>query len=101
MLVFPSLFLLTIKAYNSLGSVLPEDEWFVDTAKSAIHKLLSGGSGSEVSDINDEEHIILNEDDVSNSGDTVSSLSTVDSYESFASASMGELENPHFTDPET
>ncbi|XP_044509576.1 exocyst complex component EXO84C-like isoform X2 [Mangifera indica] len=94
-----------IRSFSARGinpqSVLPEDEWFVDTAKSAIHKLLSGGSGSEVSDIDDEEHIILNEDDVSNSGDTVSSLSTVESYESFASASMGELENPHFTDPET
>ncbi|KAJ0080997.1 hypothetical protein Patl1_11825 [Pistacia atlantica] len=78
----------------------PMDEWFVETAKSAIHKLLSGGSGSEVSDIDDEEHIILNEDDVSDSADTVSSVSTVESFESFASASMGELESPHFTDPE-
>ncbi|XP_044495900.1 exocyst complex component EXO84C-like [Mangifera indica] len=90
-----------IRTFSARGinpqSVLPEDEWFVETAKSAIHKLLSGGSGSDVSDIDDEEHIILNEEDVS---DTVSSLSTVESFESFASASMAELESPHFTDPE-
>ncbi|XP_031269876.1 exocyst complex component EXO84C [Pistacia vera] len=88
------------RGINPQSSALPEDEWFVETAKSAIHKLLSGGSGSEVSDIDDEEHIILNEDDVSDSADTVSSVSTVESFESFASASMGELESPHFTDPE-
>lgn len=85
--------------FNLLISALPEDEWFVETAKSAINKLLLGGSGSDASDI-DEEHIILNDDVDSDSADTASSLSTVESYESFASASMGELESPNFTDPE-
>ncbi|KAK4253974.1 hypothetical protein QN277_009414 [Acacia crassicarpa] len=72
---------------------LPEDEWFVETAKSAINKLL-GASGSETSDI-DEDHIILDEEVVSDS-DTVSSLSSMESTESFASAraSMAELESP-------
>ncbi|KDO77414.1 hypothetical protein CISIN_1g004122mg [Citrus sinensis] len=91
-----------IRTFSTRGidpSALPEDEWFVETAKSAINKLLLGGSGSDASDI-DEEHIILNDDVDSDSADTASSLSTVESYESFASASMGELESPNFTDPE-
>ncbi|XP_024950922.2 exocyst complex component EXO84C isoform X2 [Citrus sinensis] len=91
-----------IRTFSTRGidpSALPEDEWFVETAKSAINKLLLGGSGSDTSDI-DEEHIILNDDVDSDSADTASSLSTVESYESFASASMGELESPNFTDPE-
>lgn len=91
-----------IRTFSTRGidpSALPEDEWFVETAKSAINKLLLGGSGSDASDI-DEEHIILNDDIDSDSADTASSLSTVESYESFASASMGELESPNFTDPE-
>ncbi|KAK4270708.1 hypothetical protein QN277_019484 [Acacia crassicarpa] len=76
-----------------LQSSLPEDEWFVETAKSAINKLL-GASGSETSDI-DEDHIILDEEVVSDS-DTASSLSSMESTESFASAraSMAELESP-------
>ncbi|KAL5773444.1 hypothetical protein ACOSP7_013030 [Xanthoceras sorbifolium] len=92
-----------IRTFSGRGmdqqSALPADEWFGETAKSAINKLLLGGSGSETSDI-DEEHIILNDDVVSDSGDSGSSLSTVESFESFASASMGELESPHFTDQE-
>lgn len=91
-----------IRTFSTRGidpSALPEDEWFVETAKSAINKLLLGGSGSDASDI-DEEHIILNDDSDSDSADTASSLSTVESHESFASASMGELESPNFTDPE-
>lgn len=80
-------------------SALPEDEWFVETAKSAINKLLLGASGSETSDI-DEDHIIVHDEVVSDS-DTVSSLSTMDSTESFASASMAELDSPsNLSDPD-
>ncbi|KAJ6671899.1 EXOCYST COMPLEX COMPONENT 8 [Salix viminalis] len=81
-------------------SALPEDEWFVETAKTAINKLLLGTSGSDASEI-DEDHIILHDEIVSDSDDTASSLSSIESVESFASASMGELDSPvHFTDPE-
>ncbi|XP_050232207.1 exocyst complex component EXO84C [Mercurialis annua] len=82
-------------------SALPEDEWFVETAKSAINKLLLGTSGSDTSEI-DEDHIIFHEEKiVSDSEDTASSLSSVESFESFVSASMGELDSPvYFTDPE-
>lgn len=80
-------------------SALPADEWFVETAKSAINKLLLGVSGSETSDI-DEDHIIIHDEVVSDS-DTVSSLSTMDSTESFASASMAELDSPsNLSDPD-
>lgn len=74
-----------------LISALPEDEWFVETAKSAINRLLLGAEGSDGSEI-DDDHIILHDDD--DSDDTTSSLSTLESTESFASASMGELESP-------
>lgn len=78
-------------------SSLPEDEWFVETAKSAIN-ILMGPSGSDTSEI-DEGHI-MHDEILSDSEDSASSLSTVESVESFASASMGELESPMFTDPE-
>ncbi|XP_061354730.1 exocyst complex component EXO84C [Gastrolobium bilobum] len=82
-----------------LQSALPEDEWFVETAKSAINKLLLGASGSETSDV-DEDHIIVHDEVVSDS-DTVSSLSSMDSTESFASASMAELDSPsNLSDPD-
>ncbi len=81
-------------------SALPEDEWFVETAKSAINKLLLVVSESEASEV-DEDHIILPDDMVTDSDDTASSLSTMESFESFASASMGELDSPMFTDPES
>lgn len=73
----------------------------MDKAKSAINKLLSGADGSETSEI-DDDNIILHDDTiVSDSDDTVSSLSTVESFQSFASASMGELDSPSYsTDPE-
>ncbi|XP_038711645.1 exocyst complex component EXO84C isoform X2 [Tripterygium wilfordii] len=86
-----------IRTFSGRGvdpqSALPEDEWFVETAKSAINKLLLGASGSEASEA-DEEHIVLHDEIISDSDDTTSSLSTVESYESFASASMGELDSP-------
>ncbi|XP_062161111.1 exocyst complex component EXO84C isoform X2 [Alnus glutinosa] len=92
-----------IRTFSARGidpqSALPEDEWFVETAKSAINKLLLGASGSDVSDF-DEDHIILPDEIVTDSDDTASSLSTMESFESFASASMGELDSPMFTDPE-
>ena len=64
----------------------------METAKSAINKLLLGASGSETSDV-DGDHIILDDEVVSDS-DTASSLSSTESSESFVSASMGELESP-------
>ncbi|WCJ28479.1 Exocyst complex component EXO84C [Euphorbia peplus] len=93
-----------IRTFSARGidpqSTLPEDEWFVETAKSAINKLLLGTSGSETSEI-DEDHIILDGKIDSDSEDSISSLSSVESYESFVSASMGELDSPvYLTDPE-
>ncbi|KAJ1397144.1 Cullin repeat-like-containing domain superfamily [Sesbania bispinosa] len=92
-----------IRTFSARGidpqSALPEDEWFVETAKSAINKLLLGASGSETSDI-DEDHIIVHDEVVSDS-DTVSSLSSMESTESFASASMAELDSPsNLSDPD-
>lgn len=82
-------------------SAFPEDEWFVEAAKSAINKLLLGAEGSETSEI-DEDDMIHHDDVVSDSDDTVSSLSTEESFESFVSASMGELDSPSdLTDPES
>lgn len=91
-----------IRTFSARGvaSALPVDEWFVETAKSAINKLLMGASGSDTSEI-DDEHIILHDEIPSDSDDSASSLSSVESYESFASASMGELESPNFTDQES
>ncbi|OWM88951.1 hypothetical protein CDL15_Pgr020905 [Punica granatum] len=89
-----------IRTFSARGidpqSSLPADEWFVETAKSAIHILL--GPGSDTSEI-DEGHI-MHDEILSDSEDSASSLSTEESVESFASASMGELESPMFTDPE-
>uniref|UniRef100_A0A1D1XL22 Exocyst complex component 8 n=2 Tax=Anthurium amnicola TaxID=1678845 RepID=A0A1D1XL22_9ARAE len=79
-------------------SALPEDEWFVDTAKAAINKLLLGPPTSGSYEL--DEHIVLH-DDISDSEGTPSSLSTVHSVESFASANMGETESPvYYSDPE-
>ncbi|KAL0352694.1 UNVERIFIED_CONTAM: Exocyst complex component EXO84C [Sesamum angustifolium] len=97
-----------VKAFSARGidpqSSLPEDEWFVETAKGAINKLLMGGSGSDTSEIedddDDDEHIIMDDEVISDSDDSPSSLSTVDSEESFASARMEELESPVLTDSE-
>lgn len=73
----------------------------METAKSAINILL-GASGSDTSEIDEEGHIMHDDDDIgSDSDDSPSSLSSVDSVESFASASMGDLESPIFTDPES
>lgn len=82
-----------------LYSALPEDEWFVDTAKSAINKLMLGTSGSESSEV--DEHIVLH-DEISDSDETPSTPSTIESVDSFASANNGEIESPvYFTDPES
>lgn len=85
-----------------LYSTLPEDEWFSEAAKAAINKLLLGASGSEASEPEEEseflheQHIIM-----SDSEDSVSCPSTVDSFHSFASAEMGDLGSPsHFIDHE-
>ncbi|XP_047330329.1 exocyst complex component EXO84C [Impatiens glandulifera] len=87
-------------------SSLPEDEWFGETAKNAINKLLHGGSGSETSEI-DEDHLIIQEGEeeeeeeveeghmMSDSEEgSPSSLSSEDYSDSFASAQTGELEDP-------
>ncbi|WRX26565.1 Ribonuclease H2 [Theobroma cacao] len=86
---------------RDVESALPEDEWFVETAKSAINKLLMVASGSDTSEI-DEDHIMIHDDIGSDSDDSASSLSSVESFESFASASMGmeidglAVEEAHF-----
>lgn len=78
-------------------SALPEDEWFLDTAKAAIHKLMLGTSGSE-SEL--EEHIAPH-DEISDSEESTSTPSTIGSEDSFASANNDDLESPvYFTDPE-
>lgn len=82
-------------------SALPEDEWFTETAKGAINKLLLGGSGSDTSEI-DDEHIIMHDEGMSDSDGSPSSLSSADSTESFASAQMGDLDSPvYLSDPES
>lgn len=74
----------------------------METAKGAINKLLMGGSGSDASEIDDDdEHIIIHDDEIiSDSDDSPSSLSSVDTEESFASARMEDLDSPVLTDPE-
>lgn len=83
------------------ASALPEDEWFVETAKGAISKLLQGASGSDISSDIDEEHIILHDEVITDSDASPSSLSSVETTESFASAEMGDLESPMFSDTES
>ncbi|XP_076955267.1 exocyst complex component EXO84C-like [Bidens hawaiensis] len=98
-----------IRTFSGRGlnqqSVLPEDEWFVETAKAAINKLLGGDEVSEGSEI-DEDHIILHDDDdddedddilhdevISDSEGSPSSLSTITTSESFASAESQMLDS--------
>ncbi|KAL8508469.1 hypothetical protein ACS0TY_018918 [Phlomoides rotata] len=93
-----------VKAFSARGidpqSSLPEDGWFVETAKGAIAKLLIGGSGSESEIDEDDEHIIMDDEIISDSDDSPSTLSSVESEDSFASAQMEELESPVLTDSE-
>ncbi|XP_048555770.1 exocyst complex component EXO84C isoform X2 [Triticum urartu] len=80
-------------------SALPEDEWFLDTAKTAINKLMLGTSGSE-SDL--EAPIAPHDDGISEDSDSISCLSSIGSEDSFASANNDDLENPvYFTDPDS
>lgn len=94
-----------IKTFSARGiepqSALPEDEWFVEAAKTAINKLLLGASGSDTSEI-DEEHILIDDEELSSDADnSPSSLSSVDSFDSFASATAADLESPiYLTDSE-
>lgn len=93
-----------VKTFSARGidpqSTLPEDEWFSETARAAINKLLLGASGSEVSET-EEEPIFVHHHLASDSDDSISSPSTVDSFHSFVSAEMGDTESPsYFTDPE-
>ncbi|XP_026384682.1 exocyst complex component EXO84C-like isoform X2 [Papaver somniferum] len=93
-----------IKAFSDRGidpqSELPPDEWFANTAKTALNKLILGtSSASEVSDIDEhiDEHIIIHDDILSDSDDTASCPSSIaSSSDSFASAHMGESESPTF-----
>nr|XP_034887772.1 exocyst complex component EXO84C-like [Populus alba]TKS01369.1 exocyst complex component EXO84C-like isoform X1 [Populus alba] len=84
-----------IRTFSARGidpqSALPEDEWFVETARTAINKLLLGTSGSDTSEI-DEDHSIIHDEMVSDSDETASSLSSIESFKSFGSANMGELD---------
>ncbi|KAG2256729.1 hypothetical protein Bca52824_076023 [Brassica carinata] len=103
-----------INIFSSRGinpqSSLPKAEWFTEAAKSAINRLLMGSD--EPSEAEEEEyeceeeeegHIVLPEIDDDEHSESVetSSLSTMDSFESFASASMADLESPSFTDSES
>ncbi|GMH27738.1 hypothetical protein Nepgr_029581 [Nepenthes gracilis] len=75
-----------IKTFAAKGvdplSALHEDEWFAKAAKAAINELLMRPSGSEVSE-SDEEHLMLDHDIASDSDDTLSCPSTVESFHSF------------------
>ncbi|GAB4829541.1 hypothetical protein Ancab_019212 [Ancistrocladus abbreviatus] len=94
----------TIKTFAAMGidpqSALPEDEWFANAAKDAVSKLLQCSSGSEASETEDE-HLILDHDDLaSDTDDTISCPSTVESFHSFVTAEMGDNESPaYFPDP--
>ncbi|KAL0797600.1 hypothetical protein Bca101_052774 [Brassica carinata] len=103
-----------INIFSSRGinpqSSLPKAEWFTEAAKSAINRLLMGSD--EPSEAEEEEyeceeeeegHIVLPEIDDDEHSESVetSSLSTMDSFESFASARMDDLESPSFTDSES
>ncbi|XP_021776470.1 exocyst complex component EXO84C-like [Chenopodium quinoa] len=96
-----------VKTFSARGidpqSTLPEDEWFSEAAKAAINKLLLGASGSEASEPDEEqEHDFLHQQHiVSDSEDSISCTSTVDSFHSFASAETGDLDSPsHIIDHE-
>ncbi|KAF6136580.1 hypothetical protein GIB67_016036 [Kingdonia uniflora] len=81
-------------------SALPEDEWFVNTIIMPINKLLLETSGSEASNT-DDEHITLHDVNISDSDDTGSCVSSIESSDSFASTNMGEVESlNYFTNPE-
>lgn len=60
-------------------------------------------SEPEEYDCEEDGHIVLPEisDDEHSDSLETSSLSTMDSFESFASASMADLESPSFTDSES
>lgn len=81
--------------WNLLCSALPEDEWFIESAKSAMNKLLMGSF--ELSEV-ERLRILENNSD----SDNISISSSVHSAESFASATMEENGSPvYFSDPET
>ncbi|KAL6856043.1 hypothetical protein ACP4OV_018845 [Aristida adscensionis] len=88
-------------------SALPADEWFLDTAKAAIHKML-GASGYESElelepepEPDPEEHVVPHHE-ASDSEEITSTLSTTGSEDSFASANNDDLESPvYYTDPES
>ncbi|KAF6169277.1 hypothetical protein GIB67_013707 [Kingdonia uniflora] len=75
-----------IKTFSARGivpqSALPEDEWFVNTIKTAINKLLLKTSGSEASDT-DDEHITLHDEIILDFDDTGSCVSSIKSSDSF------------------
>ncbi|KAL2938073.1 Exocyst complex component EXO84C [Bienertia sinuspersici] len=92
-----------VKTFSARGvdpqSTLPEDEWFSEAAKAAINKLLLGACEPEASEP-DESDFLHQHHIVSDSDDSISCCSTVDSFHSFVSAEMEQLDSPsHFTDP--
>ncbi|GAB2295379.1 hypothetical protein Dimus_029550 [Dionaea muscipula] len=86
-----------IKTFSARGidpqSVLPPHEWLVETAKAAIRELLTCHSCSDASET-DDEHLVLHHDFASDSDDTLSCPSTVDSFHSFESTEMGDGTSP-------
>ncbi|KAL9261644.1 Exocyst complex component EXO84C-like protein [Drosera capensis] len=94
-----------IKTFSARGidpqSILPPHEWLVETAKAAMRELMTCHSGSEALET-DDEHLVLDDDSVSDSGDTLSCPSTVDSFHSFVSAEMGDETSPvYLTDSDS
>ncbi|CAA6669889.1 unnamed protein product [Spirodela intermedia] len=87
-----------IRTFSKRGvdpqSALPEDEWFIDSAKAAINRLAFGSQAFGNSGL--DGHTIL-PDNVSDSDEAPSSPSTVLSAESFASATMGSRRVPSTT----
>uniref|UniRef100_A0A7N1A6I1 Uncharacterized protein n=1 Tax=Kalanchoe fedtschenkoi TaxID=63787 RepID=A0A7N1A6I1_KALFE len=82
-------------------SALPEDEWFVQTAKKSINKLMIITSESESSEI-EEDHIFIHNEILSEPDDSSpSSLSTLSVTESFYSAENGDMDNPVYSDAES
>ncbi|KAK9664178.1 hypothetical protein RND81_14G023700 [Saponaria officinalis] len=93
-----------VKTFSARGidpqSTLPEDEWFSESARASINKLLLGVSGSEVSEAEDEEEeaVLLHDEHIAfDSDDSISSSSSLDSFHSFVSAETGDAGSPSYS----
>ncbi|KAK9070159.1 hypothetical protein SSX86_010559 [Deinandra increscens subsp. villosa] len=83
-----------------LESVLPEDEWFVETAKAAINKLLI--EGSEIDEDTDDDDNDENEDDDDDNDENEDDDDDLTSESSFATAESQMLDRlSDFKDPES